>query len=122
MSTEEDDKPNLSTADIGAAMGLGSSTQGAAGAAGAADETRKESRERKKAARAEEAKQVTKTDKSTQDKLAEGRMLEKMQEGMAGMTPGAQPSPTYQLEPEQEFRNRTQGYVRALMNLGGKQG
>ena len=119
MSTEEETeeiqeegKPNLSFEQIGTLMGLRQKNSAPT----------EEAAEGAKAAGAEAAKQVKKTDKSTQDKLVEGQMLEKMQEGMTGIASGAPAGAIYQLEPEQEFRNRTQGYVRALMNLGGKQG
>lgn len=108
--TKEEGK--FSTEDIGAMI------QNPAGGAQASDK-RKEKRADKKAARAEAARQVTKTDKSTQDKLAQGQMLEKMQEGMSGMGAAQQAAP-YQLEPEKDFRARSQNYVRQLMNLGGK--
>jgi hypothetical protein len=107
MSTEEEPEGKLSLADIGEMMG------GARKKAPPAEGTQ--------VASAEAPQQVTKTPEAVQDKLAEGQMLEKMQEGMAGMSPAAQ-APYYQLEPEQEFKNRTQNYVRALMNVGGKQG
>ena len=112
MTKKEEEGGTLSLKDIGAMI------ENPAGGTQASDK-RKEKRADKKDARAEAAKQVTKTDKSTQDKLAQGQMLEKMQKGMSGMGAAQQAAP-YQLEPEKDFQARSQNYVRQLMNLGGK--
>ena len=53
------------------------------------------------------------------DAQARYEALKKMQEGMSRAQPGGE-APLYQLEPEKEFRARSQNYVRQLMNLGGK--
>ena len=54
-----------------------------------------------------------------EDAQARYEALKKMQEGMSPTQPGGE-APLYQLEPEKEFRARSQNYVRQLMNLGGK--
>ena len=121
-----EDEGKFSTEDIGAIIQNSAGGTQASGDVTARQAARAKSRDKrqegradKKAERAEAAKQVTKTDKSTQDKLAQGQMLEKMQKSMSGMGAAQQAAP-YQLEPEKDFQARSQNYVRQLMNLGGK--